>query len=111
MLPVVLKRSGHSRAPPALVQNSRSVAAHHIKTNCPPWTASARSAIIRQPIAIILESPMGVQHYVATLKLTPVTDGARCLAELSAEFECDAELIGQGVFQAGFDASRRRFMR
>jgi len=47
-----------------------------------------------------------------------VTDGARCLAELSAEFECDAgrerelgELIGQGVFQAGFDASRRRFMR
>lgn len=54
---------------------------------------------------------MGVQHYVATLKLTPVTDGARCLAELSAEFECDAELIGQGVFQAGFDASRRRFMR
>ncbi|NCX62253.1 MAG: SRPBCC family protein, partial [Betaproteobacteria bacterium] len=23
----------------------------------------------------ILESPMGVEHYVATLKLTPVTDG------------------------------------
>ena len=36
----------------------------------------------------ILESPMGVENYVATLKLTPVTDGDRCFAEWSAEFEC-----------------------
>ena len=64
----------------------------------------------------ILESPMGVEHYIATLKLTPVTDGARCFAEWSAEFECaagrEAELthtIGQGVFQAGFDALKRMF--
>ena len=62
----------------------------------------------------ILESPMGVDHYVATLKLTPVTDGPRCFAEWSAEFECapgrEAELtrtIGQGVFQVGFDALKR----
>ena len=62
----------------------------------------------------ILESPMGVEHYVATLKLSPVTDGARCFAEWSAEFECapgrEAELtrtIGQDVFQAGFDALKR----
>jgi hypothetical protein len=62
----------------------------------------------------ILESPMGVEHYVATLKLTPVTDGNRCFAEWSAEFECApgreselAQTIGQGVFQAGFDALRR----
>ena len=27
-------------------------------------------------------------NYVATLKLTPVTDGARCFAEWSAEFDC-----------------------
>ena len=64
----------------------------------------------------ILESPMGVEHYIATLKLTPITDGARCFAEWSAEFECaagrEAELthtIGQGVFQAGFDALKRMF--
>jgi hypothetical protein len=37
----------------------------------------------------ILESPMGVQNYVATLKLTPVTDGNRTFAEWSAEFDCD----------------------
>ena len=64
----------------------------------------------------ILESPMGVEHYVATLKLTPVTDGARCFAEWSAEFECEpgrerelTESIGQGVFQGGFDALKRHF--
>ena len=64
----------------------------------------------------ILESPMGVENYTATLKLTPVTDGNRCFAEWSAEFECapgrEAELtqsIGQGVFQAGFVALQRAF--
>ena len=66
----------------------------------------------------ILESPMGVEDYVATLKLTPVTDGARCFAEWSAEFDCDesrerdlVETIGQGVFQGGFDALKRHFGR
>src|SRR5262249_33816616 len=29
----------------------------------------------------ILESPMGVENYVATLKLTPVTEGNRTFAE------------------------------
>jgi polyketide cyclase/dehydrase/lipid transport protein len=64
----------------------------------------------------ILESPMGVANYVATLKLTPVTDGARCFAEWSAEFDCAAgrereltELIGGDVFQGGFDALKRHF--
>ena len=64
----------------------------------------------------ILESPMGVTNYIATLKLTPITDGNRCFAEWSAEFDCApgraAELtqgIGQGVFQAGFDALKRAY--
>lgn len=64
----------------------------------------------------ILESPMGVENYTATLKLTPVTDGARSFVEWSAEFDCDerrerelSELIGQGVFQGGFDALKRHF--
>jgi uncharacterized protein YndB with AHSA1/START domain len=66
----------------------------------------------------ILESPMGVANYVATLKLTPVTDGGRTFAEWSAEFDCAegreselTELIGGGVFQAGFDALKRHFGR
>ena len=64
----------------------------------------------------ILESPMGVAGYVATLKLTPVTDGNRCFAEWSAEFDCAegrerelTETIGNGVFQNGFDALKRHF--
>ena len=63
----------------------------------------------------ILESGMGVENYIATLKLTPVTDGNRCFAEWSAEFDCAAErerelvaAIGDGVFQAGFDALKRQ---
>jgi hypothetical protein len=66
----------------------------------------------------ILESPMGVENYVATLKLTPVTDGDRCFAEWSVEFDCAegrerelSDLIGQGVFQGGFDALKRAFAR
>ncbi len=66
----------------------------------------------------ILASPMPLEHYVATLKLTPVTDGNRCFAEWSAEFDCEparerelSQTIGQGVFQAGFDALKLRFGR
>jgi hypothetical protein len=64
----------------------------------------------------ILESPMGVDNYVATLKLTPITDGNRTFAEWSAEFDCAegrerelTETIGGGVFQVGFDALKRHF--
>jgi uncharacterized protein YndB with AHSA1/START domain len=62
----------------------------------------------------ILESPMGVENYVATLKLTPVTDGGRTFAEWTAEFDCApgreqelADLVGKGVFQAAFDNLKR----
>lgn len=64
----------------------------------------------------ILESPMGVENYTATLKLTPITDGGRSFAEWSAEFDCAparerelSELVGQQVFQGGFDALKRHF--
>lgn len=64
----------------------------------------------------ILESPMGVENYVATLRLTPVTDGNRTFAEWTAEFDCpvdrEADLvssIGGGVFQGGFYALKRAF--
>jgi hypothetical protein len=62
----------------------------------------------------ILESPMGVENYVATLKLTPVTDGDRTFAEWSAEFDCApgreqelARSIGHGVFQTAFDSLKK----
>lgn len=64
----------------------------------------------------ILESPMPLTNYIATLRLTPVTDGDRCFAEWTAEFDCAAEVadelvhnIGLNVFQAGFDSLKRHF--
>ena len=66
----------------------------------------------------ILESPMAVENYVATLKLTPVTDGGRTFAEWWAEFDCEperepelAEQIGQRVFQAAFDTLKTTVRR
>ncbi len=63
----------------------------------------------------ILESPMGVENYIATLKLTPVTDGNKTFAEWWAEFDCPPEKerdlaqgIGQGVFQAAFDSLKQK---
>lgn len=59
----------------------------------------------------ILESGMGVQDYIATLKLSPITETDQTFAEWRAEFNCEAQAeaelirsIGQDVFAAGFKA-------
>ncbi|MEO0958007.1 MAG: SRPBCC family protein [Pseudomonadota bacterium] len=64
----------------------------------------------------ILESPMPLTDYIATLRLTPITDGPRTFIEWSAEFSCDptneqdlVSNISTGVFQGGFDALKRHF--
>jgi len=64
----------------------------------------------------ILESPLPLENYVATLRLVPVTDGNRTYAEWTAEFDCRLEkeddlvkTIGHGVFQGGFDALKTAF--
>jgi hypothetical protein len=66
----------------------------------------------------ILESPMGVENYVATLKLIPITDGDRSFAEWTADFDCPAEReqelvghIGRNVFLAAFRHLQTRFGR
>jgi hypothetical protein len=64
----------------------------------------------------ILDSPMPLTNYVATLRLTPVTDQDRTFIEWSADFDCapdrENELVsnvGGNVFQGGFDALKRAF--
>jgi len=66
----------------------------------------------------ILESPMGVENYVATLRLIPVTENDHAFAEWSAEFDAapdreDAlvEDIGRNVFAAGLSALKTQFSR
>lgn len=64
----------------------------------------------------ILESPMPLTDYIATLRLTPVTDGELTFAEWSAEFNCAPEVEGDlingistNVFLGGFEALKRHF--
>jgi polyketide cyclase/dehydrase/lipid transport protein len=64
----------------------------------------------------MLESPMGVENYISTLSLTPVTDSNATFAEWQADFDCPPEReaalvrqIGDGVFQAAFEALKQRF--
>ena len=64
----------------------------------------------------ILESPMPLTDYIATLRLTPITDGDRTFAEWTAEFQCAPDVeeglvmgIGTNVFQGGFDSLKRHF--
>jgi Polyketide cyclase / dehydrase and lipid transport len=60
----------------------------------------------------IVESPLGVESYLATLSVTPITDGNRSFLQWTAEFEPAAghdaaervEFISTNVFQAGFDS-------
>lgn len=64
----------------------------------------------------ILESPMGVDNYVATLRLLPVTDSGRSFVEWSADFDCapqrEEELtghIGRAVFSAALQTLAAQF--
>ncbi|NES22755.1 MAG: SRPBCC family protein [Symploca sp. SIO3E6] len=66
----------------------------------------------------ILEAPMPVKNYVATLQLQPITDGDLTYAQWTATFDCDSqeeegmiELIGNGVFQTGFNGLNQIFSK
>jgi hypothetical protein len=66
----------------------------------------------------ILDSPMAVTDYIATLGLIPVTEGNGTFAQWQADFECPPDrktaLVAQisaGVFQAAFTALKQQFGR
>lgn len=66
----------------------------------------------------ILESPMGVENYYATFRLSPVTDADHTFAEWDAEFDAAperqaslVEQIGRNVFASGLQALKQRFSR
>ncbi len=59
----------------------------------------------------IIESPVAVENYVATLRLVPITLGDQTYAEWCAEFDCKPEdadelsgLVREVVFEAGLKA-------
>ncbi len=58
----------------------------------------------------ILESPLPLSDYVATLRLFPITETDTTFAEWQAEFECPPDRavslqkqVGEGVFRAGLE--------
>ncbi len=64
----------------------------------------------------IIDCPLELSDYVATLRLFPVTEGNRCFIEWTAEFECApdrvaelVETVGEGMFETGFDALKKRY--
>jgi hypothetical protein len=64
----------------------------------------------------ILESPFAVRRYVATIRVSPVTDTGHAFVEWWAEYDSEAadeaqltELFAGGVFGAGLAALQQRF--
>jgi hypothetical protein len=65
----------------------------------------------------ILESPLPVAGYRATLRLRRITDGNRTFAEWSASFEAKPaekraeteDFLSNAVYQGGFDALKKHF--
>ena len=56
----------------------------------------------------ILESPIPVRNYIATIQLKPLNEGASTLMEWNAQFECDSSQVQEmeswvgNVFEDGF---------
>ncbi len=62
----------------------------------------------------IIESPVPVENYIATLQLRSVTVGGQTFAEWSAEFDCApseeahlTNLVREVVFEAGLGALKK----
>jgi hypothetical protein len=65
----------------------------------------------------ILDSPLPIANYRATLRLRPISDGNRTFAEWSASFDADPpekqaeaeRMLSKSVYQGGFDALKKHF--
>ena len=62
------------------------------------------------------QKPFDVDNYLATIRVTPVTDGDRSFVEWWTTFDCDRDQQGHWidffatqVFQGGFDALKAHF--
>jgi Polyketide cyclase / dehydrase and lipid transport len=62
------------------------------------------------------KTPFDVDNYLATIRVTPVTDGNKSFVEWWTTFDCDRDKIGywegffaNEVFRGGFDALKAHF--
>ena len=96
---------------------------HHIRdfNSLPKWMPVVKDSHIEADLQLnftysILESPMAVKNYTATVELRKVTDGDRTYIKWIAEFDSTPEeeaglieLIGTGVFKGGLDSLKKHF--
>ncbi len=66
----------------------------------------------------ILDAPMPLQGYVASIRLKPVTDGDRTFWSWESRFDTPpgreeelTQLVGEGIYEAGFAAVKRMLAR
>jgi len=78
----------------------------------------ALSDLDRRLVYCLLDTPIPLLGYVATIELKPVTDGGRTFWRWSSVFETPAgreaelaALVGDGIYAAGFDGLRRHLGR
>ena len=63
----------------------------------------------------IVQGPLPVSNYVATLKVNRSKDGKACTVEWSSQFspagasEADAAKMVEGIYQAGFESLKKMF--
>lgn len=62
------------------------------------------------------KTPFDVRNYLATLRVTPVTDGGSSFVEWWTTFDCDTDaydhwvgFFANEIFQAGFEQLKARF--
>lgn len=66
----------------------------------------------------MLESDLGLYDYISEFSLQKITDGDRTFAVWTAQFRTEpgreqekASMVGRGVFQAGFEALKKKLDR
>jgi NADPH:quinone reductase-like Zn-dependent oxidoreductase len=119
--------NGHDRWHPAVAESLIEDGRRPDEVGCVRRFRMNSGAVLREQLLklsdrehsftyCILESPIPLIDYVAVLRLKPVTDGNRTFWEWSSSFRTPpgeeaalAALVGEGVYEAGFNAIKASF--
>jgi NADPH:quinone reductase-like Zn-dependent oxidoreductase len=119
--------NGHDRWHPIVAESAIEDGRHADEIGCVRRFRLAEGGWLREQLLklsdrdhsftyCILEAPIPLYDYVATVRLKPITDANRTFWEWTSSFETPpgeeqalATLVGEQVYEAGFDAVKGRF--
>src|SRR5882672_6782891 len=110
--------NGHERWHPAVAESRIEDGRASDEAGCVRRFRLQDGAELREQLLsyCILDAPLPLIDYVATMALKPVTDGDRTYWEWSSSFAAPedradalAVLVGEGIYEAGFAAIRALF--